>query len=232
MIVQRKAHERGHANHGWLDSWHSFSFAGYYDPAHVHFGPLRVINDDRIAPGMGFGTHPHRDMEIITYMLAGELAHKDSMGNGSVIKTGSVQQMSAGTGVQHSEYNASNTTEAHLLQIWIIPNKEGVTPSYAETQFTAADKRGQLRLIVSEDGREGSIQIHQNARIHAGLFDGDEAQQWDVPAGRRVYVHLAKGRLQVNGLALSAGDALMLTDETRLSLDNGHDADVLVFELD
>ncbi|KAF0813002.1 Quercetin 2,3-dioxygenase [Andreprevotia sp. IGB-42] len=232
MIIQRKAQERGHANHGWLDSWHSFSFAGYYDPAHVNFGALRVINDDRIAAGMGFGTHPHRDMEIITYMLAGELAHKDSMGNGSVIKTGSVQQMSAGTGVQHSEYNPSDTAEAHLLQIWIIPNVEGVQPSYAETQFTAADKRGHLRLIVSEDGREGSIRIHQDARIHAGLFSGEEAQQWAIPAGRRVYVHLAKGKLQVNGLALSAGDALMLTDESSVILNNGQDADVLVFELD
>ncbi|WP_035053357.1 pirin family protein [Andreprevotia chitinilytica] len=231
MLTLRKAQERGHANHGWLDSWHSFSFAGYYDPAHVHFGALRVINEDRVAPGMGFGTHPHRDMEIISYILEGAVQHRDNMGNGSVIRPGSVQRMSAGTGVQHSEFNPSNTEEAHFLQIWLMPNVEGVPPSYEEKEFSDAEKRGALRLVVSPDGAAGSVKIHQDARLHAGLFDGEEALTWPIPAGRKVYLHVARGTIQANGLALTTGDALMLDKESALQLAQGRNAEVLVFDL-
>ncbi|BCL75904.1 pirin family protein [Jeongeupia sp. HS-3] len=231
MITLRKAHERGHANHGWLDSWHSFSFAGYHDPAHVHFGALRVINDDRIAPGMGFGTHAHRDMEIISYVLDGELAHKDSMGNGSTIKPGSVQRMSAGSGVQHSEFNPSAASEAHFLQIWIMPNATGVAPSYEETYFGDDEKRGRLRLIASADGADGSVTIHQDLRLYAGLFDGDESAHQPIPAGRQAYVHIARGSIEVNGFALEAGDAAMFTDEAKITFKHGQHAEVLVFDL-
>jgi redox-sensitive bicupin YhaK (pirin superfamily) len=231
MIELRKSADRGHAQHGWLESDHSFSFADYYDPQHMGFGALRVINDDRIAPGMGFGTHGHRDMEIITYVLEGEIGHKDSIGNGSVIRPGDVQRMSAGSGVRHSEFNPSSSNRTHLLQIWIEPNVTGIAPEYEEKRFEAAEKRGQLRLVASPDGQGGSTTIHQDARLYVGLFDGNERASMKLPAGRRAYVHLARGELEVNGIALKAGDAVQLTDEAQLELRQGRQAEVLVFDL-
>ena len=231
MITLRAAGERGHANHGWLDSWHSFSFAGYNDPAHVHWGPLRVINEDRVAAGRGFGEHGHRDMEIISYVLDGALGHKDSMGTSSSIVPGDVQRMSAGAGVQHSEFNYSEAGTTHFLQIWIIPDKQGVTPSYAQKHFSAEDKRGKLRLVASPDGQDESVSIHQDARMYAGLFDGDESAQLAIAPGRLAYVHLARGTAGVNGHALVAGDALLYADEAVVSISSGKDAEVLVFDL-
>ncbi|MGO4303872.1 pirin family protein [Cupriavidus sp. RAF12] len=231
MIEIRKSGERGYADHGWLKSYHSFSFADYYDPNHIQFGPLRVINEDRVAPGMGFGTHGHRDMEIISYVLEGELAHKDSMGNGSVIRPGDVQRMSAGTGVRHSEYNHAAHDTTHFLQIWIMPNQLGIEPGYEERRFEVADKRGQLRLVASPDGAEGSVVVHQDTRIFAGLIDGDESATLNLAPGRRAYVHVARGRVSVNGRALEAGDAARVEDVDAISLSQGSDAEVLVFDL-
>jgi redox-sensitive bicupin YhaK (pirin superfamily) len=231
MITLRKADERGYANHGWLQSHHSFSFADYYDPKHMGFGPLRVINDDHIAAGMGFGTHGHRDMEIITYVLDGAIAHKDSMGNGSIIRPGNVQRMSAGTGVQHSEFNPSSSDKTHMLQIWIQPNQQGVAPGYEEKHFERAEKQGNLRLIASPDGNDGAVTIHQDARLFAGLFNGAEHCAMPLAVDRLTYVHLARGALNVNGHSLQAGDALMLQHEQSLSLSQGVDAEVLVFDL-
>ena len=231
MISLRPARERGHANHGWLDSWHSFSFADYHDPAHVHWGPLRVINEDRVAPGQGFGTHGHRDMEIISYVLEGALGHKDSMGHAASIVPGEVQRMSAGTGVTHSEYNHSATGETHFLQIWIIPDTLGVKPGYAQKTFTDADKRGRLRLVASGDGADGSVSINQDASLFAGLFDGDEAAELAIAPGRLAYVHLVRGELEVNGRRLQAGDALKFRDEPRVQVSAGRGAEVLVFDL-
>lgn len=227
----RRSNERGHADHGWLESFHSFSFADYFDPQHVEFGPLRVINEDRVKAGAGFGTHSHRDMEIVSYVLAGELAHKDSMGNGSIIRPGDVQRMSAGSGVRHSEFNPSATQPVHFLQIWIQPSAQGIEPSYEEKRFSTAEKRGRLRLIASPDSADGSVLLHQDARIYAGLFTGDERAQLTVPAGRLVYVHVALGALKANGVALGAGDALRLTDARSVGLGDGRDAEVLVFDL-
>jgi redox-sensitive bicupin YhaK (pirin superfamily) len=229
MTELRLAGERGHANHGWLDSWHSFSFGDYYDPRHMGFGPLRVINEDRIAPGSGFPMHGHRDMEIISYVLAGALAHRDSMGNGSAIAPGDVQRMSAGTGVRHSEYNAHDG-ETHFLQIWIEPARLGLPPSYEQRRFPAAEKRGRLRAIAAPDGRDGSLTIHQDAVVYAGLFDGPESARLALRPGRKAYVHVARGKLAVNGLALAAGDALK-TDAGAIALADGADAEVLVFDL-
>jgi len=231
MIEIRKSDERGYADHGWLKSYHSFSFADYYDPRHVQFGPLRVINEDRVAPGMGFGTHGHRDMEIISYVLDGELAHKDSIGNGSVIRPGDVQRMSAGTGVRHSEYNHAANDTTHFLQIWVIPAENGIEPGYEERNFPAEEKRGKLRLVVSPDGAEGSVVIHQDARLYAGLFDGDEAATLAIAPGRRAYVHVARGAVTVNGQALGAGDAAKLEAVEAITLAQGSDAEVLVFDL-
>lgn len=227
----RLSSDRGHANHGWLDSHHSFSFGSYFDPEHIEYGPLRVINEDRVQPGNGFGTHGHRDMEIISYVLAGELAHRDSLGNGSVIRPGDVQRMSAGTGVRHSEFNPSQTEPVHFLQIWIQPSETGIAPSYEEKRFDDADKRGRLRLIASPDAADGSVLIHQDARLYAGLLDGAESARLALAAGRRAYVHVARGALQVNGVALGAGDALKLAATGELRLDHGRDAEVLVFDL-
>jgi redox-sensitive bicupin YhaK (pirin superfamily) len=227
----RRSEERGFADHGWLKSFHTFSFADYYDPEHVEFGPLRVINEDRVQAGAGFGTHAHRDMEIISYVLSGELAHKDSMGNGSTIKPGDVQRMSAGSGVRHSEFNPSQTEAVHFLQIWIQPAKANLEPSYEEKRFAAADKRGRLRIIVSPDQAQGSLLIHQDARIYAGLFDGNEQADLNVRAGRRIYVHVARGSLMANGTALSAGDAMRITRDIGLHIEAGKDAEVLVFDL-
>ena len=231
MISVRRSDERGHANHGWLDSRHSFSFADYYDPDHMGFGPLRVINEDRVAPAQGFGTHGHRDMEIISYVLDGALEHKDSMGNGSVMSHGDVQRMSAGRGVMHSEYNPSRAEPVHFLQIWIEPNVRGIEPGYEQTRFEPAEKRGRLRLIASPDGADGSVTIHQDARVYAGLFDGGESAELVLPTGRRAYVHVARGSAQVNGQALSAGDALRLADEAAVRIQGGDAAELLVFDL-
>jgi quercetin 2,3-dioxygenase len=227
----RRSNERGMADHGWLRSQHSFSFAEYFDEEHVQFGALRVINEDRVAPGRGFGTHPHRDMEILSYVLEGELAHRDSMGNGSIIRPGDVQRMSAGTGVFHSENNPSPDKPVHFLQIWIRPDRMGVTPGYEQKTFEASEKRGRLRLVVSGDGAEGSVTVHQDARMYAGLFDGGESGELDVAAGRRIYVHVVRGELVVQGTRLTAGDALKLTDVSRLAIRDGRDAEVLVFDL-
>ena len=231
MIELRKSKERGHANHGWLDSHHSFSFADYYDPQHMGFGPLRVINEDRIQGGAGFGAHGHRDMEIISYVLKGALAHKDSMGNGSAIQPGDVQRMTAGTGVMHSEFNELSDEETHFLQIWIEPNARGIAPGYEEKHFDAAEKRGRLRLIASPDGRDGSVTIHQDANIYAGLFDGNESASLSIDAGRRAYVHVARGEVSGNGVALKTGDALKATGEPKIELTKGRQAEVLVFDL-
>jgi quercetin 2,3-dioxygenase len=227
----RRSLERGYADHGWLKSYHSFSFADYFDPKHVEFGPLRVINEDRVAAGQGFGTHSHRDMEIISYVLAGELAHRDSIGNGSSIRPGDVQRMSAGRGVRHSEFNPSPASLVHFLQIWIQPNVQGIEPSYEEKRFTADEKRGRLRLIASPDQSEGSVLIHQDARVYAGLFDGAESASLNVAQGRLIYVHVARGAIRANAAALEAGDALKLSDTQQLQLQDGRDAEVLVFDL-
>jgi quercetin 2,3-dioxygenase len=227
----RRSNERGYADHGWLKSFHTFSFADYYDPDHVEFGPLRVINEDRVQAGAGFGTHGHRDMEIISYVLSGELAHKDSMGNGSTIRPGDIQRMSAGSGVRHSEFNPSKSTGVHFLQIWIQPDHFNIEPSYEEKHFAIEEKRGRLRLIVSPDRAQGSLLIHQDARVYAGLFNGAEAADLQVQQGRRIYVHVARGALLANGVALDAGDALRITDAAHLRIESGRDAEVLVFDL-
>jgi quercetin 2,3-dioxygenase len=227
----RRSNERGFADHGWLKSFHTFSFADYFDPEHVEFGPLRVINEDRVQAGAGFGTHGHRDMEIISYVLEGGLAHKDSMGNGSTIKPGDVQRMSAGSGVRHSEFNPSPSEPVHFLQIWIQPAERNIEPSYEEKRFGPEEKRGRLRLIVSPDRADGSLLIHQDAKIYAGLFTGEERADLEVAPGRRIYVHVARGTLIANGSPLAAGDGLGITGNTKLSLREARDAEVLVFDL-
>ena len=228
----RRSQERGLADHGWLKSFHTFSFADYYDPSNMGFGPLRVINEDRVQPGKGFGTHGHRDMEIISYVLEGGLAHKDSMGNGSVIRPGDVQRMSAGTGVHHSEFNASDRDLVHFLQIWIEPAERGIEPSYEEKHFDDASKRGRLRLVASSDGREGSVRIHQDASLYAALVDGAESIAFEPKAGRRIYVHVVRGEAQVNGQPLGAGDAMKVWGaDNKVRVEKGRDAEILVFDL-
>ncbi|MFH1604794.1 MAG: pirin family protein [Pseudomonadota bacterium] len=231
MLQVRKSADRGYADHGWLKSFHSFSFADYHDPEHMGFGSLRVINEDRVQPGKGFGTHGHRDMEIVTYILEGALAHKDSMGNGSTIVPGDVQRMSAGKGVMHSEFNASASELVHLLQIWIEPNVTGIRPSYEEKHFDTASKRGRLRLIASGDAREGSVLIHQDAAVYAALLDGAERISLKLAPARKAYVHLARGKLTVNGQPLEAGDALKASGVTELVLELGVQAEVILFDL-
>jgi redox-sensitive bicupin YhaK (pirin superfamily) len=231
MIEVRRSNERGYADHGWLKSYHTFSFADYHDRRHMEFGALRVINEDRVAPGQGFGTHGHRDMEILSYVLDGELAHKDSLGSGSTIRPGDVQRMSAGTGVTHSEFNPSPRNAVHFLQIWIQPTKRGLAPSYEEKRFSEAEKRGRLRLVASPDRTDGSVLINQDARVYAGLFDGDERAEHRVEQGRLIYVQVARGELIVNGYTLRAGDGLKATDIESLVLDRGQHAEVLVFDL-
>ena len=231
MLEIRKAAERGYADHGWLKSHHSFSFADYYDPAHVEFGALRVINEDRVQPGAGFGTHGHRDMEIVSYVLDGALAHRDSMGNGSTIRPGDVQRMSAGRGVMHSEFNPSQSDPVHFLQIWIQPDERNIDPSYEQRHFADGEKRGRLRLIASRDGADGSVKLHQDARIYAALLDADERSTLELAPGRRGYVHVARGSVNVNGMRLGAGDALKLHEVEALTLDAGRGAEVLVFDL-
>ncbi len=227
----RRARDRGHVEYGWLNSWHSFSFAEYYDPEHLGFRALRVINDDTVEPGRGFGVHGHRDMEIVSYVLEGGLAHKDSTGSGSIIRPGSVQRMSAGTGIQHSEFNASQSEKVHFLQIWFLPNKTGISPDYEEKHFDEAEKRGRLRLVVSPDGAAGSARIQADAKIFAGLVDGEERVNHVAEKGSFIYVHIARGSVSLNGTPLYAGDAARFTGERHLVLDQGREAEVLVFEL-
>jgi quercetin 2,3-dioxygenase len=231
MISLRKSMDRGYADHGWLKSRHSFSFADYHDPAHMGFGNLRVINEDRIAAGTGFGTHGHRDMEILSYVLDGALAHRDNMGNGTTIVPGELQRMSAGRGVMHSEFNAAPETTTHFLQIWILPRERNIEPGYEQKAFTESERRGRLRLIASPDGGAGSLTVHADASLYAGLFDGDEAAELALSPGRLGYVYVARGGVQVNGQALAAGDAALLRDEPQVELSQGRGAEVLVFEL-
>lgn len=231
MISIRKSADRGHAHHGWLDSRHTFSFASYHNPQEMGFGALRVINEDRVAPGQGFGTHPHRDMEIISYVIEGALEHRDSMGTGSVIRPGDVQAMSAGTGVAHSEFNTSREAPVHFLQIWIEPAVRGVTPSYQQKTYTADDKRGRLRLVASPDGAEDSVRIHQDARVYAALLDADEEVTLPLEVARRAYVQVVRGDVEVNGRKLGQGDGAKVLSEPYLALTNGKDAEVLVFDL-
>ena len=231
MMTVRRSSQRGFADHGWLKSFHTFSFAGYHDPAHMGFGNLRVINEDRIAAGRGFGTHSHKDMEIISYVLSGELAHKDSMGNVKGIPPGDVQRMSAGSGVQHSEFNHAEDQTTHLLQIWIEPNVKGIAPGYEQKAFPEAEKRGRLRLVASPDAAQGSVLIHADAKLYAGLFEGDESATLTLDRRRKTYVHLVAGELEVNGQTLEAGDAMELEAESKLELAGGKAAEVLVFDL-
>jgi len=231
MIEIRRSEERGLADHGWLKSRHTFSFADYQDPEHEQFGALRVINEDRVQPGQGFGTHGHRDMEIVSYVLEGELEHKDSIGNGSIIKPGDVQRMSAGRGVLHSEYNPSRTQPVHFLQIWILPNARGIAPGYEQKFFGPEEKRGRLRLIASGSGDEGSVRLHQDARVYAGLFDGAERASLSMDAARLAYVHVARGGITVNGETLQTGDGLKVSDTANLEFSGGKGAEILVFDL-
>jgi quercetin 2,3-dioxygenase len=231
MITVRKAADRGHARHGWLDSHHTFSFADYHDPRHMGFRSLRVINDDRVEAGQGFGTHGHRDMEIISYVLDGALAHKDSMGTGEVIKPGDVQRMSAGTGVAHSEFNPSKAEEVHFLQIWIMPRQRGIAPSYEQKRFTDAEKAGRLRLVAAADGRDGALSINADASVYAGLFDRGQRAELAIAAGRGAWVQVARGKVRVNGQALEEGDGLSLTDEPTVTIEGIDNAEILVFDL-
>jgi len=231
MIQIRKSATRGNANHGWLNSMHTFSFANYHDPRYTGFGPLRVINEDKVIGGQGFGTHSHSNMEIISYVLGGALEHKDSMGTGSVLRYGDVQRMSAGSGVSHSEFNHSPDETVHFLQIWLFPDQQNIKPSYQETHFSPEAKRGQLRLIASPDGADGSLLIHQDARIFATIVDGAQTLRHTLAAGRGAYVQVARGTLQVNGITLEAGDAVQVTDESDLVMENGVDAEILLFDL-
>ena len=231
MLTVRPASERGHAEHGWLDSHHSFSFADYYDPKHMGFRALRVINDDSVAPGKGFPTHSHRDMEILTYVLDGALEHRDSMGNGSVMKPGDVQRMTAGTGVGHSEFNASKQDPVHFLQIWVLPEARNITPSYEQKHFSAQDRQGKLRLVASRDGADGAVVVHQDLKLLAGLFAEGESAKYALGPGRHAWLHVARGQLRVNGQALTAGDALQVSDEASLELSGVADAEVLLFDL-
>ena len=231
MITLRKSQDRGYADHGWLKSYHSFSFAGYHDPAHMGWGNLRVINEDRVAAGTGFGKHSHRDMEIVSYVLSGELAHQDSMGNIKGIPPGDVQRMSAGSGVTHSEFNHANDQTTHFLQIWIEPSTTGITPGYEQKTIASEEKQGRLRLVASPDGAQDSVTIHADAKLYAGLFDGDQSAKLALDPTRKAYVHLVRGTLEVNGHSLGEGDALMLENESKISLAKGGAAEVLVFDL-
>lgn len=231
MLNIRKAEDRGHSNLGWLDSHHTFSFAEYYDPRHMGFADLRVINDDTVAPGRGFGTHPHRDMEIISYVLEGALEHRDSMGNGSVMRPGDVQRMTAGTGVTHSEFNHSQSEPVHFLQIWVLPDRKNHEPGYEQKHFSDDEKRGRLRLIASRDGAEGSVSLNQDARVYAGLLDGGDAARHELGEGRVAWVHVARGSIELNGNPLSAGDGASVDEPGRLEFSNPNEAEILLFDL-
>ncbi|HEY8119246.1 MAG TPA: pirin family protein [Methylophilaceae bacterium] len=231
MIKLRKSQERGHANHGWLDSYHSFSFANYYDPEHMGYSVLRVINEDVVAPGQGFGMHPHRDMEIVTYMLKGAVRHEDSMGNGSVIKAGDVQRMTAGTGVRHSEVNASNSEAVHLLQIWLLPERDNLTPGYEEKHFDAAEKRDRWCLIASHDGRDGSLTINQDVELHASILSDGKTLDYPMQKDRSLYIQVARGSLRLNDELLDAGDAAKIDAQQAVSLYALEEAEILLFDL-
>jgi redox-sensitive bicupin YhaK (pirin superfamily) len=231
MTMLRTANERGRSHHGWLDSAHTFSFSDYYDPRYMGFGPLRVINDDRVTPGAGFGTHGHRDMEIISYVLEGALAHKDSLGNGSVIRPGDVQRMSAGTGIQHSEFNHSSTDPVHFLQIWVVPDRKGYPPGYEQKYYGAAEKRGRLRLVASRDGRDGSVSLHQDVDLYATLLDGADAVEFELQGERLAWIQAARGEVRVNGQVLNEGDGLAVDEPGRLRLDGAQTAEVLLFDM-
>ena len=231
MIALRRAEDRGHANHGWLDSYHTFSFADYYDPDEMGYGSLRVINEDRVAPGMGFGTHPHRDMEIISYVLDGALQHRDSMGTGSVIRPGDVQRMTAGTGVLHSEFNASSRDPVHFLQIWIEPDRVGIAPGYEQKNFPPEEKRAQLRLIASPDGADGSVRVHQDAKLYAALLEGDQHVTYALPEGHKAYLHVVRGEVQLNGQVLRTGDGAKIEGERELQISDGNGSEVLLFDM-
>jgi len=231
MLNIRPAEQRGHAEHGWLDSHHSFSFADYYDPAHMGFGALRVINEDRVAPAMGFGAHPHRDMEIISYVLEGALQHRDSMGTGSVIRPGDVQRMSAGSGVTHSEYNASKTDPVHFLQIWLVPSERGIKPSYEQKTFSSETKQGRLRVVAAPDGRDGSVTVHADAVVYAGLLDHGERAELELADNRRAWIQVARGQVRIGDSLLKAGDGASITQETTLVIEGVERAEVLVFDL-
>lgn len=231
MMTIRPAAERGHANHGWLDSHHTFSFADYFDAAHMGFQSLRVINDDTVAAGQGFGTHPHKDMEIVSYVLEGSLEHKDSMGTGSVIRPGDVQRMSAGTGVLHSEFNGSKTEPVHFLQIWLVPEEKGIAPSYEQKSFPRDERQGRLRLVASPDGQDGSVTVHTRARMYAGVFDAGEKGKLELGSDRHAWVHVARGRARVNGKELAAGDGAAISGEPAVQVEGIEGAEVLVFDL-
>ena len=231
MMTIRRAEERGHADHGWLNSFHTFSFADYYDPKAMGFRALRVINEDRVQAGQGFGTHGHQDMEILSYVLDGELSHKDSMGTGSVIRPGDVQRMSAGTGVRHSEFNHSPTSPVHFLQIWLLPSKKGIAPSYEQKTFDAHEKAGKLRLVASPDGRDGSVTIHSDALLYAGVLSEGERTEFQLAKGRHSWIHMARGKARINGELLGAGDAVALSDETTVHIEGIDTAEVLLFDL-
>lgn len=231
MITVRKAEDRGHFDFGWLNTYHTFSFSEYYDPKHMHFRSLRVINEDTVHPGGGFPTHPHRDMEIITYVLEGELAHKDSMGNGSVIRPGEVQRMSAGTGILHSEFNHSKDKSVHLLQIWILPNKRGVTPSYEQKFFEAKEKQGRLRLVASPDGSEASVTIHQDAKLFATLLESGQNVEYRLEPDRHIWIHVARGTIELNGQKLGQSDSAGISEEQLITITSTEKAEVLLFDL-
>lgn len=232
MIALRPAQERGSANFGWLDSRHSFSFGGYYDPSHMGFSSLRVINEDKVTPGQGFGTHGHRDMEIVSYVLSGALEHKDSIGTGSIIRPGDVQRMSAGTGIQHSEFNASQTDPVHFLQIWLLPDQTGLSPSYEQKHFSDDEKQGQLRLVGSRDGRDGSVTIHQDVNLYAALLTAEQPVTHSIAAGRAAWLQVVRGGVTLNGHTLTAGDGAAISDEEQLTLQTADDAaEILLFDL-
>lgn len=231
MLRVRKANDRGHANHGWLNAYHTFSFAGYRDPNHMGFRSLRVMNEDRVAPGQGFGTHPHDNMEIVTYVLEGALEHKDSMGNGEVLRPGEFQRMSAGTGITHSEFNPSNNEPVHLYQIWLYPDRKGVTPSYEQKRFPAEDQQNQLRLVASPDAADGSLLIHQDARIYLSRLAKGQQVDHDLASGRHAWLQVLRGSVSVNGQALDTSDGVAVSDETRLTIAGTTDAEIMLFDL-
>lgn len=231
MFNVRPAEARGRADFGWLDSRHSFSFGDYYDPAHMGFRNLRVINEDRVAPGQGFGRHPHRDMEILSYVIEGALGHKDSMGNGSVIRPGEVQRMSAGTGVTHSEMNADPNNPVHFLQIWLLPERRGIEPGYEQKSFSDAEKRGKLRLVASRDGRDGSVTIHSDVNLYASILSANENLRYELPAGRNAWLQVVRGAISLNGMRLGAGDGVAVSDESALEIAGREDAELLLFDL-
>jgi len=231
MLTIRKAEDRGHANHGWLDSYHTFSFANYYDPNHMEFRALRVINEDRVSPGAGFGTHGHRDMEILTYVLEGALEHKDSIGTGSVIKPGDVQRMSAGTGIQHSEFNHSKTDSVHFLQIWLLPEKKGLPASYEQREFGLAQNPGKMHLVAARDGREGAITVHQDVDLYAAVLEPNQRVAYTLQAQRYAWVQVARGEITLNGLPLDKGDGAAISDETDIVIEAATDAEILLFDL-